>query len=326
MDIGTIEILIAFILDLIFGDPEYKLHPVRIIGYAIIFFKKHFRKISKNQKVNGLLFVIFIIGLFFSATYVAVYLGAIIDKLLGINIIKSIISIFLIYSSIALTDLKKKAMEIYKALKNNAIIKARQKLSMIVGRDTDRLNKKEIIRATVETVSENIVDGIISPLLFAFIGGAPLAILYKAINTLDSIVGYKNKEYIDFGRASAIIDDAANFIPARIAGILIPLASFIYLKNGYRSFKFFLRDGNKNPSPNSGIPEACVSGALGIQLGGINYYKNKKSEKPLIGDRIKGLDIRHIKESILIAYLTTILFIGIGIIVKYFIISIIIYM
>jgi len=321
IDILCIDIIIAFIIDILIGDPEYTLHPIRIIGYMITKFEKFFRKISANQFLNGLTFALFIIIL---ATFFIVMLmvfSTVIDNLIKIKILIHLINIFFIYSAISLNDLRKKTIEIYKLLNNKDIENARIKLSFIVGRDTKNMDKKEIIRATVETVSENISDGIIAPLFYTIIGGAPLAIFYKSINTLDSMVGYKNDKYKDFGKASAIIDDIFNYIPARITGFLISLAGFILLKNGFNSLKIMIRDGRKNPSPNSGIPEAAVAGALKVQLGGINYYYNKKTVKPLIGDNINELEIKHIKESIGLCYITSIVFLVIGITARYILIN-----
>lgn len=306
-----IKIIIAFILDLIIGDPKYRFHPVRIIGNLITYFEIIFRDISKNQKLNGILFASFIISISSIPLSILLFFLSSLGYTV-IQIINFLIIIYFIYSLLSIKDLCKKAKEIHFLLSKKKIVKARQKLSLIVGRDTKDLNIKEIIRATIETISENTVDGIISPLFYCFLGGVPLMIIYKSINTLDSMVGYKNKKYIDFGWASARIDDIFNFIPARISGILIPLSFFMILKNGFRSFKIVIRDGNKNPSPNSGIPEAAFAGGLGVQLGGINYYKGEIVIKPDIGDKLKRLNIKHIKDSIKIVYISSILFLIIG--------------
>jgi adenosylcobinamide-phosphate synthase len=183
-----------------------------------------------------------------------------------------------------------------------------------VGRDTNTLEHQDVIRATVETVAENIVDGVISPLFYAFIGGAPLALAYKAVNTLDSMVGYKNERYMDFGWASAKIDTSANFIPARLSVLFVPLASLIMGKDASNSWSMAIRDGKKNPSLNSGIPEAAIAGALGIQLGGLNYYDSKPVLKPHIGDNVNALETRHIKDSIKISYVSSGLFLIVGIV------------
>ena len=311
-----LDILIAFILDIIIGDPEYKYHPVRIIGIMILFFENKFRKISKKQKLNGILFGLFIIIFPTGITVIVVYLLSIINIFFFNTIIKNFFIIFIIYSSISLRDLHKKAFEIYDLLSGNQINDARYKLSFIVGRETKKLNKIDIIRATIETVAENIADGIFSPLFFAFFGGAPFSILFKATSTLDSMIGYKNSKYKDFGWFSAKLDDILNFIPARIAGFLIAV-SFIFFKRSFlSSFKILIRDGKKNPSPNSGLPEAAVAGGLGIQLGGINYYHGNKVLKPIIGEKLNNLEINNIKESIYIAYISSFLFLFLAIITE----------
>jgi adenosylcobinamide-phosphate synthase len=299
------EVLIAFGLDLLFGDPEYKLHPVRVIGYAVNFFEPRFRKLGRHQRLNGTLFALFIVALSVLFVYALLFAASFLDRLFGIAFIEKIVSIFFIYSSISLKDLKKKAYAVVKTLKTNDIVSARKKLALIVGRDTKRLSRPEIVRALVETVSENIVDGIMAPLCYAFSGGPLMAVAYKSINTLDSMVGYKNKRYLLFGWAGARFDDVANFIPARIAGLFMPLASFFTLKNGARSLETVLRDGGKNPSPNSGIPEAAAAGALGVRLGGVNYYRGKRTRKPYLGEKIRPLSLGHVRDAIRIAYATS---------------------
>jgi adenosylcobinamide-phosphate synthase len=175
---------------------------------------------------------------------------------------------------------------VYRELKKGDIVMARQRLSRIVGRDTAHLSEREIVRATVETVSENAVDGIISPLVYAALGGAPLALAFKAVSTLDSMIGYKNEKHLELGWLSARLDDVMNFIPARLCLILVPLASLVVpFGRAGASFKAGLRDGRNSPSPNSGFPEACFAGSLGVQLGGQCSYEGTLSSKPLIGDK-----------------------------------------
>ena len=309
MNFFYFEATAAFLVDILIGDPEYKFHPVRIMGKGIYYFEKHFRFLSRDQKLNGTIFCLFITLLFASVVFLIIFILSLFQDSLIIRIIKEVFIIYVIYSSIALGDLDKKAKEIYRLLKKGELRNARKKTGFIVGRDTKVLDEKEIIRATVETVAENITDGIISPLFYLFIGGAPLMIFYKAASTLDSMVGYKNERYINFGFFSAKLDDILNYIPARITGlILIPLSFLMLLKNGLKSFKIALRDGRKNPSPNSGFPEAGIAGGFGIQLGGANYYQSKLSLKPLIGDKLNDLNIIHIKEAVTISYLASILF------------------
>lgn len=214
--------------------------------------------------------------------------------------------LFIVYSCLAVGDLREKAFEIRDLLAQNNIDEARNKVGMIVGRDTRDLNEKEIVRATIETVAENIVDGIIAPLLFFAIGGAPLMLVYKTINTLDSMVGYKNDRYKDFGFFSAKIDDIANYIPARLSFFIISFSGLFIGQNFLKGIKMGIKDGQKNPSPNSGISEAIVAGLLGIQLGGTNYYFGVKSIKPIIGVQRVLLNRKHITETVYIAYFSSI--------------------
>jgi len=286
----------ALVLDLLIGDPEYRFHPIRLIGNLIYKIENLFRKISANQKLNGGLFWCFIVG-------VTGIIGFFFDS------IHPVISIFITYSCLSIKDLKVKTFTVKEALEKNDILLARKKLSMIVGRETDKLNEKEISRAVVETISENIVDGILSPVFFYLLGGTPLMLAYKAVNTLDSMVGYKNDKYTNFGFVSAKIDDLCNFIPARLAYLFVTFGGMVTGNKISRGFITGWRDGQKNPSPNSGISEAIVAGLLQIQLGGVNYYHGKKINKPLIGDDIIELNKDHITSSINIAYASGVIFI-----------------
>src|SRR3989338_3856170 len=303
----AIEIALAYILDLIFGDPRWMPHQVKGIGWLIKKLELFLREAIKNERIGGIILVILVVGVSWSVSFIIIGLAYSINGYLG-----AILSIMIIYTSIAAKDLDIESMEIYRSLKKKDIISARKKLSFIVGRDTYNLEDREVIRAAVETVSENIVDGIISPIFYAFIGGAPLALAYKAINTLDSMVGYKNEKYKDFGWASAKMDTLANFIPARLSALFLPLASLLAGKDALNSWRIARRDGRKNPSPNSGIPEAAIAGALGVQLGGLNYYDSKANLKPFIGDGIFALEAGHIKESVKISYISSALFLIVG--------------
>lgn len=305
----VIEIVIAYILDLILGDPIWLPHPVKGIGWLIRKLEKPLRKLFAGERIAGMALVILVVGIVWCLSFVVIDTVASFNKYLG-----SLVSILFIYTALSVKDLAVEAKRVYHALEAEDTHLARKNLGLIVGRDTHNLDRRDIIRATVETVSENIVDGIISPIFYAFLGGAPLALAYKAVNTLDSMVGYKNERYKNLGWASARIDDLVNFIPARLAGLFLPIASALAGKNGVNSWKVFRRDGRKNPSPNSGIPEAAVAGALGIQLGGLNYYNSKAFLKPVIGNDISLLKRGHIKESIRISYFCSLVVIVLGII------------
>ena len=288
-----LSIGLAYLLDLIFGDPRWLPHPVRSMGKLTDYLEKKLRGSISSQILSGVVLATAVVGLAYLGSFFAIRLATQINRWAGFTL-----STLLIFTALSTRSLGREARSVYHSLKSGNIKDARKKLSLIVGRDTQALNEDEIIRATVETVAENSVDGIISPLFYAAFGGAPLALAYKAINTLDSMVGYKNERYLYFGWFSAKLDDVANYIPARLSILLIPLASLILRKRTLNSLCTILRDGKKSPSPNAGIPEAGFAGALGIQLGGVNYYQGKRIFKPILGIEVKQRDEEHIIEAI----------------------------
>lgn len=301
-----LSIVLAYLLDLIFGDPRWLPHPVRGMGKLTEYLEKKLRGSISNQILSGAVLAITVVGLAYLGSFFAIRLAEQINRWAGFAI-----STVLIFTTLSSRSLSKEARSVYQSLKSGSIKDARKKLSLIVGRDTQVLNQDEIIRATVETVAENSVDGIISPLFYAALGGAPLAIAYKAINTLDSMIGYKNERYLYFGWFSAKLDDIANYIPARLSILLVPLASLILRKRPLNTLCTILRDGKKSPSPNAGIPEAAFAGALGIQLGGVNYYQGKKVSKPILGVEAKQREEEHIIEAIhLMWVISSITFLG----------------
>lgn len=301
---NIVSIYIGYILDLIIGDPYSFPHPVRYIGKLINIVENRISKTfktNKQLKVAGFLLWIITVGITYTVTYFIVKLASFIP--VGFLIVNSI----LIYTTLSTKCLKDEALKIYSVLKTGDIKNSRVQLSYIVGRDTSDLNKEEIIRATVETVAENTVDAIIAPMFYAFIGGAPLAMAYKAINTLDSTVGYKNDKYEYLGFASAKIDDIANYIPARISFLLITIGSFLLGYDYKEAFRIAIRDRKNHKSPNCAYPEGAVAGALGIQLGGTNIYFGKAVYKPTIGDRKRDIEIEDIVNTNKIMYATSII-------------------
>lgn len=300
-----ISIYLGYILDLIFGDPYSFPHPIKYIGNFIKFVEKNIRKVAKNNKdlkIGGFFLNIIVVGTTYLITTLILKLSMYIHEYIYIAI-NSII----VYTIFATKCLKDEAMKIYRVLKEEDIQKARLQLSYIVGRDTQSLSREQIIRAVVETVAENTVDGIIAPMIYLFIGGAPLAMAYKAINTLDSMVGYKNEKYLHIGFASAKIDDVANFIPARITPFIMTLSAVV-LRLDYKScIKIAIRDRKNHKSPNCAWPEGAVAGALNVQLGGTNYYFGEKVYKPTIGDKIREIDEADIIITNKIMYLTSFL-------------------
>ncbi len=302
----SISIIIAYILDRLIGDPKAIPHPVVLIGNCISKLEKIIRKSGyKNLKMAGLLFPLLIVG----GSYLIVSLLSELSKLVH-PLLFLFIQIILISTTIATKGLADAALGIYHLLVRKDLEKARFALSMIVGRDTENLDEAEITRGTVETVAENIVDAIISPLFFALIGGAPLAMAYRATNTLDSMIGYKNEKYKDLGWASARLDDILNFIPARITGLLLIVASWLLRLDAKKAFTIIIRDAKLHPSPNSGIPESAVAGALQIQLGGTNYYKGIPSHRAVMGDSYRILQADDILKTVKMMKASANIFVG----------------
>ena len=250
----------------------------------------------------------------FAITYGIIFVCMKINKYLGI-IVQGII----IYFCISAKGLVVEGYKVIKYLKEGNIEKSRKQLSYIVGRDTESLDSKGITRAVIETIAENMSDGVIAPILFAGIFGAAGSMAYKAVNTMDSMFGYKNEKYIKFGYFPAKLDDLFNYIPARVTGILIIISSF-FLKRDYKnSFKIYKRDRYNHTSPNSAHPEAAMAGALDIQLGGANYYFGKIVEKPVIGDKIKEIEINDVKKTAEILYLSAVMGFILMVIIKFII-------
>ena len=315
----VIKIWIAYILDLIFGDPQNIIHPVQIIGKIISLGEKILLKEKSGSRYKffaGIILNIFVVSITYRLT-------CLIYKSSKTSGVFTLIEIYLMYTVFSVNSLAREGNRVYNILKEGNIEKARKDLSYLVSRDTETMDEKIIIRSTMETISENTVDGIVAPMFYMFLGGLPLAMTYKAINTLDSMVGYKNEKYMDFGKFSAKIDDIANFIPARITGFLIVAASMILRYNYKNSLKIFIRDRKNHSSPNSAHAEASVAGALGVQFGGRVSYFGKEADKPTIGDKIKDFELEDIKKNIKIVYITSFLSLAIFSLIfagKYFLI------
>jgi len=301
----VIKIWIAYVLDLIFGDPQNIIHPVQIIGKMInigekSLLEKKYKSDRKYKFFAGMILNITVISLTYGITYL-------IPRTSENSIILTVAEIYLMYTIFSINSLAREGNRVYNILKEGNIERARKDLSYLVSRDTGTMDEKMIIRSTMETISENTVDGIVAPMLYMFLGGLPLSMTYKAINTFDSMVGYKNEKYMDFGKFSAKLDDVANFIPARITGILIVIGSIILGYDYKNSLKVFIRDRKNHSSPNSGHAEAGVAGALGVQFGGRVSYFGKEVDKPVIGDKIKDFELEDIKKNIKIMYATSFL-------------------
>ena len=286
------QILAAFALDLMLGDPRWLPHPVKLIGRFAAALESPIRRRVPNARLAGVLAVALVLGLTGGATFVLIRGAAALSPLAG-----DVVSILLLYTTFATRDLAEHAAAVHAALCAADLPEARRRVSRMVGRDTAALDEGGIVRATVESVAESLVDGVTAPLFFAMIGGPVGAMLYKAVNTLDSTFGYKNERYIRFGWASARLDDAANYLPARLTAPLVAIAAGLLGHDLRRSLRTWLRDGRKHASPNAGLAEAAVAGALGVQLGGLNYYGGEPSEHPRMGDPVRPLERRDIQRA-----------------------------
>jgi adenosylcobinamide-phosphate synthase len=282
----------AFAIDMILGDPPRLPHPVRWMGRAISFSEPFFRKIPVNAILAGGFFAVFLVGgTWLAAAFLIEACGRVHPWL------QAAAEVAMVYYCLSVRSLSDAALEIFNLLKQNRIEEARSMVATIVGRDVDTYEGRDIARATVETVAENFVDGILSPLFYAAIGGAPLATAFKMVSTLDSMVGYKNATYIEFGKVSARLDDVCNLIPARVSVLLIALAAQVLARTGVRSFRTALAEGAHHTSPNAGRPEAAFAGALALKLNGPNSYGGILVEKPYIGVRFGEVQIDDIKKA-----------------------------
>jgi len=276
----------AVVLDWLFGDPRWLPHPVVAIGRLIQLLEPPLRRMVRSELLGGLLLLVCTVAATVLVTTLALTAAYAVSPWAGF-----LLAAILSWTCLAARSLQQESAQVAKALAAGDITLARKQLAFIVGRDTAELAEAEIWRGTVETVAENTSDGVIAPLLFLMLGGPILGLAYKAVNTLDSMVGYRNEKYHLFGRASARFDDLLNFVPARLTGMLMVLTALVAGLQAKNSWRIMRRDGRNHASPNSGIPEAAAAGALGVQLGGTNRYFGKPVEKPTIGDPLRPLDL-----------------------------------
>lgn len=288
---------IAFLLDLILGDPQYRFHPVILIGKLARLLERHLNK-GRYRLIKG-----FLSALLVYSTVVGVIF--IIRKLITYPLALMIVDIILLYTCFALRSLNDHAKAVTHELKKNDLPTARKKLSYIVGRKTQDLDEEQICRGVIESVAENLVDGVTAPLFYAMLFGPYGAFLYKAINTLDSLWGHRNERFELFGKFAAKIDDLFNLIPARLTAPLIAICS----KQKKSSFRVLLRDGRKHPSPNSGLSEAAMAGALKVRLGGMNHYEGYESFRVYLGDDSCKLSVEKVSEALKLVNLTSLIFI-----------------
>ena len=307
--------VVAFLLDTLIGDPRSKFHPVVLIGNLISFLEKLLLR-AEDKPLKK----VFKGGVLVYAVVIIVTLIGVGIELLTLEIPNHAAQIFaqafVLSFMISPKSLAKAGYEIYFLLENDQLDYARKKVSWIVGRDTENLNEAEVTRATVETVSENTVDGIISPLFFFAIGGLPLAMFYRAVNTMDSMIAYKSEKYFFFGQIAARLDDIVNYIPARITGLLFVMSAFLLQLDYKNAFAMMKRDAKKHPSPNGGWAEATVAGALNIRLGGMNYYFGQPHFRAYMGEPNESLEAAHILGAIRLMYTATILFLIISYMIR----------
>lgn len=292
----TIALAAGYLLDLLIGDPRWLYHPVCLIGNLIALLEKGIRKIfpktEKGELSGGFLEVVLVCLISLGVPWVVLSVLYRYMPLAGLAL-----ETFWCYQLLATKSLKDESMKVYDRLKNGTIEEARYAVSMIVGRDTAELTEEGVTKAAVETVAENGSDGVIAPMLYMALGGVPLMFLYKGINTMDSMLGYKNDRYLYFGRCAAKLDDLANYIPARISGWLMVAAAFLTGMDGKNAAKIYKRDRRNHASPNSAQTEAAVAGALRVQLAGNAYYFGKLYEKPTIGDKLREVEPEDIRRA-----------------------------
>lgn len=302
----VMAVCIGFLLDLLLGDPRWLYHPVRIIGNGISIMEKVLRKLfpktKTGERIAGTILVLVIVAVSGAVPFGILYLAYGWQTWLGI-----LLESFMCYQLLATRSLRDESKKVYDALKTGDLEKGRYAVSMIVGRDTQNLSEEGVTKAAVETVAENTSDGIIAPLFYMMIGGAVGGFAYKAINTMDSMVGYKNDNYQFFGTPAALLDDVVNYIPARISAWLMILGAFLLGMNGKNAGKIYRRDRYQHASPNSAHTEAVMAGALEIQLAGDAWYFGKLHKKPFIGDNIRKVEKEDILRSHKLMYATAIL-------------------
>jgi adenosylcobinamide-phosphate synthase len=296
----SLALAAGFVLDLLFGDPRWLPHPVRLIGRLATWAEPRCRRLTPNEYVAGAVFTAVIVAAAAGGVWIVVW---------GLRQLHPVLStaatMYFVYAGLAAGDLAGEATAVWRRLRDGDIGRARAQLARIVGRDTEHLEPPEVVRATVETVAESTVDGVLAPMIFAAVAGAPGMWAYKAINTLDSMVGHHEAPYTRFGWAAARLDDVANFVPARLGLILFGLGAWLVGSEPGRCWRVGWRDGGKHPSPNSGIAEAAMAGALGVRLGGRNTYDGVADVRPHLGDPLRPLEAPCIPQAVRVMYATS---------------------
>ena len=306
MKYSILALAAGFVLDLIFGDPRWLYHPVCLIGNAIDVLEKSIRRIfpktEKGEFFGGMLEVLLICLFCWGIPFLILYFMYSVSFAAGF-----VLEIFWCYQLLATKSLKSESMKVYDRLKNGTIEEARYAVSMIVGRDTKSLSETGVTKAAVETVAENASDGIIAPMFYMAIGGIPLMFLYKGINTMDSMLGYKNNRYLYFGRCAARLDDVVNYIPARISGWLMVAATVFTGLDTKNAVKIYRRDRRNHASPNSAQTESVCAGLLRLQLAGDAWYHGVLHRKSHIGDPLRPIEAEDIPRACRLLYGTALL-------------------
>lgn len=299
----TLSFAAGYLIDLCFGDPRKLIHPVQLIGSLIQETEKLIRNIfpktQRGEYWGGVFLAVIVMLLSTAVPSLILYIAWKINAILYY-----ILQALMFYQLLAVKSLKKESMKVYKELIAQDIDKAREAVSMIVGRDTQNLTFRQVTKAAVETIAESASDGIVAPMFFMILGGVPFVYLYKAVNTMDSMIGYKNDKYLYFGRFAAKLDDVFNYIPSRLAAFFMIAAAYLLKYDGRNAVKIFKRDRYNHTSPNSAQTESVCAGALDIQLAGNAYYFGKLYEKPTIGDPIREIEITDIVKTNRLMYMT----------------------
>ena len=301
-----IALVLGYLLDLMIGDPHNIWHPVCGIGKLIQATEKHLRKLLKEGKVReriaGMLLVIIVCSISTVIPWAILFIAGKISVYL-----KLVVMAIMCCQLLATKSLKDESMKVHEKLEQKNLEGAREAVSMIVGRDTKQLTKEGVTKAAVETIAENTSDGIIAPLCYMAIGGPVLGFFYKAVNTMDSMVGYKNEKYVYFGWAAAKLDDVVNFIPARLSAFLMIIGAFFLRLNGKNAWNMYVRDRFNHASPNSAQTESVMAGALEVQLAGDAYYFGKLYKKKTIGDAKRPIQVSDIIKANQLLYVTSFL-------------------
>ena len=307
------ELAVACLLDAAVGDPRWFPHPVRWMGSIVNWYDRRVHQLllsPAKQRMAGVLLAVALPAGVYGVGALLIWFGNSIDSLWG-----SAATVLLAWTTLAARDLMDHVVSVQRALRSVSLTEARSAVAKIVGRDTEEMDESDIVRATVETIAESTADGIMAPLFYLVLGGAPLALAYKAVSTLDSMIGHVDDRYRWIGWASARLDDVANFLPARITALLLVLSAGIVSRSWpamQRAWKILLRDGGQHPSPNSGRPEAAMAGALGVQLGGTNRYDGLPIVRPSLGDPDQTLTRAHIDKALTLMLWTSLIGVLLG--------------